>query len=280
MSIKPLSILEPLVNDLHGVHIGYFLKTNQFSKFMIRENLHIIWSQVYEQAVNDRTFFSFDMDHEPFDRQDALTLLLNLVYNQNRNLFFSLTYKIIELFNAWNNKSEQLPFDEVIDDFQLLEFPKEYIDGLNNLRNFGTSAVPLSVLPESIWNASKLKESLDKMDTAIKNGNFNLTLTYAYSCLEGIFKAFIVAKIPEKADLDKLNQLAVAVRDFLKNDFDQKGIKYPEGVLTLIPTITNAISNARNGHSESHFDNEADKWLAEFSRDCVNSICRLVMKFI
>ncbi len=32
--------------------------------------------------------------------------------------------------------------------------------------------------------------------------------------------------------------------------------------------------------SDSHFDGESDKWLAEFARDCVNSIGRLILKFI
>ena len=50
----------------------------------------------------------------------------------------------------------------------------------------------------------------------------------------------------------------------MKSDFDKKGIAYPEQMINLISTITNAVSNARNGFSESHFDRKSDKWLAEF----------------
>lgn len=57
-------------------------------------------------------------------------------------------------------------------------------------------------------------------------------------------------------------------------------VNYPEQVLNLITTMTNAISKARNSFSDSHFDGESDKWLGEFARDCVNSIGRLIIKFI
>ena len=101
----------------------------------------------------------------------------------------------------------------------------------------------------------------------------------AYSCLEGLYKAFVRKNIPIKKDLNELNPLAKEVRDYIKQHLDEEK-EYPENILTLIGTITNAISNARNKFSESHFNSDADEWLAEFARDAVNSIARLVLKFI
>lgn len=118
------------------------------------------------------------------------------------------------------------------------------------------------------------------MDLSIKSTEFNLTLTYAYSCLEGLYKAFINEKIPEKSGLTDLNQMSKAVKDYLKDHFEKNDTRYPEHMVNLISTITFAISNARNSFSESHFDEKSDKWLAEFSRDCVNSIGRLIINFI
>jgi len=54
----------------------------------------------------------------------------------------------------------------------------------------------------------------------------------------------------------------------------------PEQILTLTATITNAVGNARNGYSVSHFDGKAEKWLAEFARDCANSVARMILPFI
>lgn len=280
MSIQPLPILEPLIADLQDLHIGYYLKTNQFKKFMVKERLHDVWNTVYQEAKKARNYIDLSMDHEPFDCQDALTILFNSAYQKNRNLFYDIVYKVVRQFGDWDEKEVQLPFDDLIEDFELIDFPQEHVDALKQLRNHKAQGVPASVMPDHVWNAAKLENTLGKMDEAIKNRDYNLTLTYAYSCLEGLFKAFIQAKIPHKATLDKLNQQAAAVRDQLKTELDAKGGSYPEGMLNLIPTITNSITNARNGYSDSHFDDNADQWLAEFSRDCVNSIARLVLKFI
>jgi hypothetical protein len=280
MSIQPLPILEPLVKDLQDLHIGYYLKTNRFKKFMVKHGWHEIWNSVYNEAKKSRNYFSVDLDHEPFDCQDGLTILFNSAYNRNRDLFYEIVFEVIKQFGDWDEKEIQLPYDTLIEDFELIGFPQDFIEALGQIRNKKTQGVPVSVMPEGLWNAAKLETSLTKMDEAIKTGDYNLTLTYAYSCLEGLFKAFIQTKIPSKITVDKLNQQAAIVRDYLKAELDSKGNSYPEGMLNLIPTITNSISNARNGYSASHFDNNADQWLAEFSRDCVNSIARLILKFI
>ena len=45
-----------------------------------------------------------------------------------------------------------------------------------------------------------------KMDLSIKNEEYNLTLTYAYSCLEGLFKAYTSLKILSTKDENDLTQ--------------------------------------------------------------------------
>lgn len=40
------------------------------------------------------------------------------------------------------------------------------------------------------------------------------------------------------------------------------------------------IDRTRNRFSESHFDEEADRWLAVFARDLVNSEIRLLLHFM
>jgi HEPN domain-containing protein len=154
------------------------------------------------------------------------------------------------------------------------------LENIFKLGCYYSNPVPKSRIPDSIWNAEKLDSVLNKMDLSIKNGEYNLTITYAYSCLEGLYKAFLIERIPEKMHIDKLNQLSKAVRDYLIDYFVKENISYPEQIINLIPTITNAISQARNSFSDSHFDGESEKWLAEFTRDCVNSIGRLIIKFI
>ncbi|MGM0502862.1 MAG: hypothetical protein ACQERJ_10050, partial [Bacillota bacterium] len=98
-------------------------------------------------------------------------------------------------------------------------------------------------------------------------------------CLEGFYKAFIKENIPQKTDLNDLTSMAKEIRKYIENHFDSEGIDYPEQIIILITTITYAIGNSRNQFSDSHFDNEAEIWLAEFCRDCINSVVRLLLKF-
>jgi hypothetical protein len=42
----------------------------------------------------------------------------------------------------------------------------------------------------------------------------------------------------------------------------------------------NVLDRTRNRFSESHFDEEADRWLAVFARDPVNSEIRLLLHFM
>ncbi|RXS79823.1 hypothetical protein [Burkholderia pseudomallei] len=55
---------------------------------------------------------------------------------------------------------------------------------------------------------------------------------------------------------------------------------FPEQIVNAIPTLTNAVANSRNGFSESHFADDAQKWLATFARDMTNSIGCLLLHFI
>lgn len=139
---------------------------------------------------------------------------------------------------------------------------------------------PQVTIPQDLWNADRLTEYLEKMDKAITKANYEYTLTLAYTCLEGFYKSFIREKIPAQISLTELIPMSVQIRTFIKGQLDTNGIAYPEQVLTLISTVTNAICNARNNFSDSHSGNKAEKWLAVYLRDNVNSIVRMVLNFI
>lgn len=139
---------------------------------------------------------------------------------------------------------------------------------------------PIAAIPKNVWNSDRLTKYLEEMDKSINDKKFNYTLTLAYTCLEGFYKSFIRRCIPDKADIKDLNPMAKIVREYVKTYHSEKKIEYPEQILNLITTITNAISNSRNSFSESHFNEVAQEWLAEFVRDCVNTIVRLLLKFV
>lgn len=140
--------------------------------------------------------------------------------------------------------------------------------------------VAQAVIPSNLWNADRLIEYLERMDDAIISGDFELALTLAYTCLEGFYKSFIREKIPGQIHLKELTPMAVQVRNHIKNELDLNSVKYPEQVIVLISTVTNAVANARNNFSDSHSGSRVEKWAAIYIRDNVNSIVRLILNFI
>ncbi len=139
---------------------------------------------------------------------------------------------------------------------------------------------PQALIPVNLWNADRLIEYLEGMDTSISEGNYEYTLTIVYTCLEGFYKSFIHAKIPAQIALTELTPMAVQIRNYIKGQLDANGINYPDQVLTLISTVTNAVCNARNNFSDSHSGNRAEKWVAVYLRDNVNSIVKMLLNFI
>lgn len=74
-------------------------------------------------------------------------------------------------------------------------------------------------------------------------------------------------------------QLCKVVKDDITEKLKARG-PFPEQIVNAIPTLTNAVANSRNSFSESHFADDAQKWLALFARDMTNSIGRLLLHFI
>ncbi len=70
--------------------------------------------------------------------------------------------------------------------------------------------------------------------------------------------------------------LSRAVRGHLRNTVDQ----YPDEALNMLNHVAHTVDRARNRFSESHFDQEAGRWLAVFVRDLVNAEIRLLLEFM
>lgn len=139
--------------------------------------------------------------------------------------------------------------------------------------------VPQIIIPEHQWNSDKLNSTLSKIDNAIDTSNYNSAMTLAYTCLEGLYKSYIHKHELTSSNVSDLMPLSKLVRADIDSKLSAVG-SYPIQMVTSISTLTNAIANSRNSFSDSHFDNDANKWLAIYSRDLVNSIGRLLLHFL
>jgi hypothetical protein len=149
---------------------------------------------------------------------------------------------------------------------------KQYLFGLGN-------PVPQVKVPNRNWNSGKLNETIKKIDNAIDLSQYNHAMTLSYTCLEGLYKAYVHKNIPQSNHISDLMPLCKLVRDDIEYQLTQEGA-YPDIMVKSISTLTNAIANSRNGFSDSHFDQESYKWLASYTRDLVNSIGRLILHFL
>ena len=155
---------------------------------------------------------------------------------------------------------------------------KEEITELKEFLFGSGSAVPTAAIPSKLSSAEKLSKSLSEIDNAINSGQHNRAVTLSYSCLEGLYKAYITKNtLDTSAPNDLLAMAKIVKNDILTKVKDSEPA--PEQIINSIPTITNAIANSRNGFSESHFDQDAKKWLAIYARDLTNSIGRLLLHF-
>jgi hypothetical protein len=140
----------------------------------------------------------------------------------------------------------------------------------------GIAAVPPARIAEAAWNSERLNRYLQEIDSRIAAANYDGALTLTYTCLEGFLQAFLREHVPGSEIPHELVELAKAVRLHLRGSIRQ----YPDEALAMVTHIAYMIDRSRNKFSESHFDQQADRWLAVFARDLVNSEIRLLLHFM
>jgi len=140
----------------------------------------------------------------------------------------------------------------------------------------GLAAVPTPRISGEAWNSDRLSRYLQEIDSRIAGGNYEGAVTLAYTSLEGCFKAFLHQRMPAVGIPVDMIDLAKMVRSNLRDSLKQ----YPDEALAMLTHIAHMVDRTRNQFSESHFDKQADRWLAVFARDLVNSEIRLLLHFM
>lgn len=135
---------------------------------------------------------------------------------------------------------------------------------------------PDAVVPAVIWSADRLNQQLADIDAAISAGNHERAITLSYTTLEGFYKAFVRKNIATQSHLEELLALSREIKRYLGKTLPS----YPDEALSMVNHISHTIDRARNKFSESHFENEADRWLSVYVRDLLNTQIRLLIHFI
>ena len=152
--------------------------------------------------------------------------------------------------------------------------PKE-VEEIRSIMN-DDNEVPRIDIDPNIWNSERLNTHLAGIDSSIMDTNYNRAVNLSYTCLEGFYKAFINQKIPEKKDVNEITKMSREIRDYIKTSNPD----LPNELYNLITHSTFAVDRTRNGFSEAHFGEDAQRWLASYLRDMINSNIRLLLNFI
>jgi hypothetical protein len=188
-------------------------------------------------------------------------------YSTSRRDYFK------DLFVLLKDDQKYSFVSEVLRDAQ--KFDPVVCDEIRVMMGGGTIAPAASIPPEA-WSADRLNEYLRSTDEALADKKYGLTVTLAYTCLEGFFKAFVHQNLPFDDEENEIVALARMVKDFLKASNKQ----YPDEILNLITQSAHAVNKTRDGFSDSHFGEEAERWLAYYMRDLVNTQIRLLLHFM
>ncbi|MDR0242899.1 MAG: hypothetical protein LBJ65_14975 [Burkholderia sp.] len=236
--------------------------------------LFILWDKAGEPTYRSGPSFlrlAQQVDPGVPNYEQLMSLLKQRGKSTSRKSFYW------DIIQGFSEPQRFLLFRVFIDDLEPHE--KDELDVIRGIVFGGGYAVPTAVVPLDLWNSEKLNNSLRDIDHAIDAQQYNRATTLAYTCLEGLYKAYVHKHVPSKSGLSDLIQLCKVVKDDIAEKLKARG-PFPEQIVNAIPTLTNAVANSRNGFSESHFADDAQKWLAIFARDMTNSAGRLLLHFI
>ncbi len=271
--IKPIYELEPLMESLQEIGIEEYIKTRDFKNAISLSDYKEIWLHSFKY-FKERYF----RKAEHFEDYYVFYYLLNSSFKDQKYLIYNISYLIAEGIVEW--KKEPINLWKIVQDLNAINCPSEILDALCELEHKYRSDGVHSLLDIAVNDSEKLKNYIQQIDETIASKKYGLTLTYAYTTLEGLFKGFIIEVSPNEPLEKDLLALSKQTKQIIIDRFKQNNTEYPEQIINLITTITNAVANSRNQFSESHFDKTAEKWLAEFARDSTNTIGRLILNLM
>ncbi len=119
--------IKPLYRDLIDLGIGNYLTTIEFDRHCIRNNLQTLWQKALGAWDSEnRSFASWDTTI--YDRENTLRILFNWISKTHHSDINTVVFIIIDGFIDWNN--QRFSFDQISEDLELINFPKESIEKL------------------------------------------------------------------------------------------------------------------------------------------------------
>ncbi len=195
-------------------------------------------------------------------------------YIENRNsegLSTSRKDYFYDILKSYDDTMRYKILNRILD---LIEQHKPEVSTIRGLMQ-GQDTLSAVNIGEIHWNAERLNTLIKDIDANISEGNYNRAVSLAYTALEGFYRTFLKQRLPESSSTEII-AMSKEIKTYLRSNIPS----FPDEAINLINHISHTVDRTRNGFSESHFGEEADRWLAVYIRDITNANIRLLLHFI
>lgn len=116
--------IKPLVANLLRAKIGHYLKTSDFNHLTLEYNFDNLWEHCKKAVRNSSNvvFIGFEPSE---DYEEAYQLVLNTLYEQDKNGFLNVLELTITDFVRWDNGKTDI--SKILENLTLLKMPSEQI---------------------------------------------------------------------------------------------------------------------------------------------------------
>jgi len=129
------SEIKPLVANLLRINIGNYLQTSDYSHLALEKNFDQLWVSAKSEVRRRSSviFLGFDNSGE---YEDAMQLVLDTLWSQERKNFFPYLYITLFDFIRWDKGKTDL--SKVFDNLISLKMDKQQVESLRNAAKFKT----------------------------------------------------------------------------------------------------------------------------------------------
>ncbi len=234
--------LKPLIHELKGLSVGYYLASADFERACNRYKIEAAWDSVLKRVENNRKYVLLGDDHKPFDSQDALIIFLNSLFkDNNRDIFDKLIYIVLYGFISWSKK-EEINLTNILKDLSELQMNKDLLSKLENYYSKYKSQFKITRKSNIELEKVEILEAAPKFEEKKKNW------------LKFISKAQIEKVVDELIDLgveDSSNMLVGLSSRWhtLQNDYHKGVLKREEYEIEnnkIVHALSNFVKNLEN----------------------------------
>ena len=124
------SEIVPLITDIKKLPIGYYLESSDYERLAVKQGFGKIWQQFYKYFEDKRKGRFSDYNSKPGDCKNALILIIERLYETEKDLLNKILYSTFLGYTDWN--FNEIDLSEILEDLKLINFPKNWLKNIED----------------------------------------------------------------------------------------------------------------------------------------------------